>query len=482
MSRRAAVLACLASLALARAPPANAYSSLAGSCDHAGVVHGMDRIAPQPGTGGYTLKIGHPGVNVPGATVPVALSGDEAHKGFLVYAVLEDAVNDDARRAGKDAGKEKHVGSWDDAAMPDGAQTHPHCTHAATHDAFHNTGIVTDTLPFIVPMDLKPGARVTFKVTVVRDYETWFAFESEAYIVGDARGAGEGDITFESQSETTTTTHAPGTRARPKKRRAPGLGKAVEGGWRAPSHHTTTRENNDDKKTAAPTSVGGERGSLSVEGSLEGSSTTSAPSVSVGGRKVALGATKSPGTAPLADPLAISDQKRRRRNARLAHGLAMGLAWLFFAPSGALVARHGKASKTWFSTHKASGLVVTALTLVSAWYITRTRGWSTPWGKHGKTGGFVIILTLLQALGGYYRKRFPRSRWSAWHRITGVTAIFLGADNCLAGASMLLWMEVGYGGVLTAARVAVVTWIAVALALEVKRRNAAVARKRGRTA
>jgi hypothetical protein len=35
---------------------------------------------------------------------------------------------------------------------------------------------------------------------------------------------------------------------------------------------------------------------------------------------------------------------------------------------------------------------------------------------------------------------------------------------------------------LTGARVAVVTWIAIALALEVKRRNAAVARKRGRTA
>jgi len=485
MSRRAACLACLACLALARLAPANAYSSLAGSCDHAGVVHGMDQIAPQPGTGGYTLKIGHPGVNVPGATVPVALSGDEAHKGFLVYAVLEDArLNDDAKSAGKDAGKEEiRVGSWDDAAMPDGAQTHPHCAHAATHDAFHNTGIVTDTLPFIVPMDLNAGARLKFKVTVVRDYETWFAFESEAYVVGDARGAGEGDITFESQSETTTTTHAPGTRARPKKpkRRAPGLGKAVEGGWRAPSHHTTTRVNNDDKKTAAPTSVGGERGS-SVEGSLEGSSTTSAPSVSVGGRKVALGATKSPGTAPLADPLAISDQKRRRRNARLAHGLAMGIAWLFFAPSGALVARHGKASKTWFSTHKASGLVVTALTLVSAWYITRTRGWSTPWGKHGKTGGFVIILTLTQALGGYYRKRFPRSRWSAWHRITGVTAIFLGAYNCLAGASMLLWMEVGYGGVLVAARVAAAAWACAAVALELRKRGRGVARKRGRMA
>jgi hypothetical protein len=474
MSRRAACLACLACLALARLAPANAYSSLAGSCEHAGVVHGMDQIAPQPGTGGYTLKIGHPGVNVPGATVPVALSGDEAHKGFLVYAVLEDAVNDDAA-AGKDADKEMYVGSWDDAAMPDGAQTHPHCAHAATHDAFHNTGIVTDTLPFIVPMDLNAGARVTFKVTVVRDYETWFAFESDAFVVGDARGAGEGDVTFD---ETTTTTHAPGTRARPKQR-APGLGKAAEGGWRAPSR--TTREN-IARKTAAPTSVGGERGS-SVE-DHGGSSTTSAP-VSVGGRKVAAGATKSPGTAPLADPLADQSAisvKRRRRNARLAHGLAMGIAWLFFAPSGALVARHGKASKTWFSTHKASGLVVTALTLISAWYITRTRGWSTPWGKHGKTGGFVIILTLLQALGGYYRKRFPRSRWSAWHRITGVTAIFLGAYNCLAGASMLLWMEVGYGGVLVAARVAAAAWACAAVALELRKRGRGVARKRGRMA
>ena len=264
MSRRAACLACLACLALARLAPATAYSSLAGSCDHAGVVHGMDQIAPQPGTGGYTLKIGHPGVNVPGATVPVALSGDEAHKGFLVYAVLEDAVNDDAD-AGDVGSKELHVGSWDDAAMSDGAQTHPHCAHAATHDAFHNTGIVTDILPFIVPMDLKSGARVTFKVTVVRDYETWFAFESEAYVVGDARGAGDGDITFffsddatqeRSNPSETTTTHAPGTRARPrpkKNKRAPGLGKAVEGGWRAPSR--TTRED-EEGKTAAPTSVG----------------------------------------------------------------------------------------------------------------------------------------------------------------------------------------------------------------------------------
>jgi cytochrome bd-type quinol oxidase subunit 1 len=69
----------------------------------------------------------------------------------------------------------------------------------------------------------------------------------------------------------------------------------------------------------------------------------------------------------------------------------MAVAWLFFAPSGVLVARHGKASKTWFSTHRASGMAVAALTLLSAWYIISVRGWSTPWGKHGKTGGVILF-------------------------------------------------------------------------------------------
>ena len=71
-SRRAALLALLACLALARPAPANAYSSLAGSCDHAGVVHGMDRIAPQPGTGGYPRKLRPPRGDRPGAPRPLA--------------------------------------------------------------------------------------------------------------------------------------------------------------------------------------------------------------------------------------------------------------------------------------------------------------------------------------------------------------------------------------------------------------------------
>ena len=157
-------------------PGARAYSSLAGSCDHAGVFHGVDRVEPQAGEGGYDLRLGHPGVNVPGATVPVLLTGAEKHKGMLVFAVNQDET--------------ATLGAWDASEMPDGCQVHPHCSHAATHDAFHNTGIVDDAIPWIVPADLTPGTVVRFKITVVRDYETWYAFERE-FVVGSAAGAGD---------------------------------------------------------------------------------------------------------------------------------------------------------------------------------------------------------------------------------------------------------------------------------------------------
>ena len=195
-------------------PGARAYSSLAGSCDHAGVFHGVDRVEPQAGEGGYDLRLGHPGVNVPGATVPVLLTGAEKHKGMLVFAVNQEET--------------ATLGAWDASEMPDGCQVHPHCTHAATHDAFHNTGIVDDTLPWIVPADLTPGTVVRFKITVVRDYETWYAFERE-FVVGSAAGAGDPALKLSSSRS-----GAPGSK------RAPGMGKAVEGGWHAPGE--TARE------------------------------------------------------------------------------------------------------------------------------------------------------------------------------------------------------------------------------------------------
>ena len=102
----------------------HAYSSLAGSCEWKGVIHGMERIKPQEGNGGYTLRLGHPGVNVGGATVPIVLSGAEPFKGLLVYAT--------------DAAGKKPLGSWDVSSMPEGCQVHPQCAYAATHDSYHN--------------------------------------------------------------------------------------------------------------------------------------------------------------------------------------------------------------------------------------------------------------------------------------------------------------------------------------------------------
>lgn len=481
------VVVCLVSF-----PFVHGYSSLAGSCEHAGVVHGMDRIEAQEGNGGYILQLGSPGVNVGGATVPVVLSHDhdEVHKGFLVYAV--DVVKTESTK------KEFHLGSWDAALMPDGAQQHPHCTHAATHDAFHNTGLKRDILPWIVPVDLTQGSEVQFKVTVVKDYETWFAF-TQSFIVGSNEGGGVTGFTF---NEHETLTGAPGSKAA---KRAPGLGKAVEGGWQAPKTtetHAPGEDTSDEAKTdrklnSAPGSTKKpnkndlqqrRKASLGANKAKvqEGTNTK-------GGRKANAGAhTRDDKSSPsetkktvAADPLAVDSAaaiKQRRKNARLAHGFAMTVAWLFFAPVGSLVARHEKSAKTWFIIHRASGMLITLITLISAWYITYVRGFSTPWGKHGKTGFVVCVLVLLQAVGGTYRKKFPRTKWAKWHRVVGVVAVILGAYNCLAGASMVGWMEVEYAHLLSYARVLVIGWIVIASILEVKRRRTGVARKRGRTA
>ena len=213
-------------------------------------MHGFERVAPQPGDGGYTLALGHPGVNVPGATVPVVLTNADpavAHKGMLVFATTV------AMGGGDDP---TPLGSWDAAAMPDGCQIHPSCAYAATHDAFHNRGAVTDALPWIVPVDLAPGAVVTFKVTVVRDYDTWFAFE-RSFEVGSEAGAGSDDATRlakeSAAKESDGSPGAPGS----KKSRAPSLGKAVEGGWRAPKTNDADGSEGSDaaanQKTEAKT-------------------------------------------------------------------------------------------------------------------------------------------------------------------------------------------------------------------------------------
>jgi len=51
----------------------------------------------------------------------------------------------------------KPLGTWAADRMPDGCQKHPHCTYAATHDAYHNLGAVRNALPWIAPADLAVG-------------------------------------------------------------------------------------------------------------------------------------------------------------------------------------------------------------------------------------------------------------------------------------------------------------------------------------
>lgn len=458
--------ATFASAASVLPPGARAYSSLAGSCDHAGVFHGMDRIEPQAGEGGYDLRLGHPGVNVPGATVPVLLTGAEKHKGMLVFAVNQDET--------------ATLGSWDASKMPDGCQVHPHCAHAATHDAFHNTGIVDDALPWVVPADLAPGAVVRFKMTVVRDYETWYAFERE-FVVGSAAGAGDAAVKLSASSS-----GAPGSK------RAPGMGKAVEGGWRAPEN--TAPEDTDTAREGTTTAGDvAARTRSDSESEIKSKSASASDSrgapvatdLGVGARPVASGGRKADAggvSGSINVPASPEEARARRRFARLAHGSAMALCWLALAPSAAFVARHGKSSKSWFDAHRSAGMAAAVGTLASAWYITAERGWATPWGRHGKIGAFVCALVVAQAAGGQYRKRFPRAPWARWHRRVGGFVACVGAYNCTGGAAMLGWMETGMGGWYAVTCAIVVGWIVVAAAAESRRRARVHRLKLGRTA
>ena len=110
------------------------------------------------GAGGHALSLSHPGVNVPGATVTVTLSGESDYKGLLLFAEVNG----------------RPAGAWGDD-LPEGVQPHPHCKQTVTHDTYHVGGSARDAIPWIVPENLADGTEVVFKATVVRDYATWCA-------------------------------------------------------------------------------------------------------------------------------------------------------------------------------------------------------------------------------------------------------------------------------------------------------------------
>ena len=110
------------------------------------------------GDGGHALSLSHPGVNVPGATVTVTLSGETDYKGMLLFAEVDGRL----------------AGAWGDD-LPEGVQAHPHCKQTVTHDTYHVGGLTHDAIPWIVPENLADGTEVVFKATVVRDSATWCA-------------------------------------------------------------------------------------------------------------------------------------------------------------------------------------------------------------------------------------------------------------------------------------------------------------------
>ena len=117
------------------------------------------------------LSLSAPGVNVPGATVTVTLSGEEEYKGLLLFAHVKGLP----------------AGEWGDD-LPEGVQPHPHCKQTVTHDTYHVGGKLSDAIPWVVPEGLAAGTEVVFKATVVRDYSTWCVRRALAPVVAHAAG------------------------------------------------------------------------------------------------------------------------------------------------------------------------------------------------------------------------------------------------------------------------------------------------------
>ena len=94
-----------------------------------------------------------------------------------------------------------------------------------THTGEHTVGLTSDTVTWAAPPELEVGDEVIFMATVVRQYDTWFAFESEPFRVArvgahaaDLRKAGLANKGgAHAPGVHAPGTHAPGTHAAAKK-------------------------------------------------------------------------------------------------------------------------------------------------------------------------------------------------------------------------------------------------------------------------
>ena len=347
---------------------------------------GRDAIAR--GNGGHSLSLSHPGVNVPGATVSLTLSGQQRYKGLLLLAEVDGAL----------------VASWG-ADLPEGVQQHPHCKTGLTHDTLHVGGKLRDVVPFVVPEGLAPGSEVVFKATVVRDYATWcaapadllpmlawlltrhrllrFAFEQK-FVVGSEEGAGA----------------------------VPAL------------DDTPVGEIGDAGATVAQ--AAGKDGDAGSGGG------DAAPTVHI----------------PTVRESEIAAFTLRRRRLRILHAAMMIFSWLIAAPAGAIAARSFKhLGAMWFDAHRMfQGAAVAATMFGAAIALGILHPTLRNMGPHGKLGTVVITLTCFQPLNAVFRPGKTagktRAAWKRLHSFGGWFTILCGAGNCVIGA-MLMGLKEG---------------------------------------
>jgi hypothetical protein len=154
------------------------------------------------------------------------------------------------------------------------------------------------------------------------------------------------------------------------------------------------------------------------------------------------GGWRAPRTDDGVDARAETARARRLGVARLAHGSLMGFAWLILSPGASFAARYGrKFDPWWFRFHRAAQCAAVALSVVAAYVIIAARGWSKPWGAHGRYGAMVVGLAIAQAYAGYVRKSLPRADFRKWHRAIGIVTTVIATYNCITGASMLARLE-----------------------------------------
>jgi hypothetical protein len=409
-----------------------AYSSGAGSCDFDGVLHGLPSSKPQIITNedfGFTL--GSPGINVPGAVANVKISGKRKYKGFMVYAV--------------DAKTNRPIGKWLKKDVPERAQIHPMCSTHATHDISHSKdgGQMQDVLPWVVPVDVPES--VIFRVTVVEEYETWYAFEMK-YERGSARAGGVEGV--ELIEEDVRKMDKDGNKA-------PSLGAALSGGY-APTVRSDDDSGEGEEDTPREAFRKRQREQVlaakdpdgthykAKHGEMKEFHKSFHNKLAKGGENRDVYIADPKLKAKKASDRVSEETKalQRRTIGRVAHGACMFILWVVLAPASASIARYGKGNATgWFTVHKSLSAIVLYGTLFGIFGVLFLRGFSTPWGPHGTFGLKTLGLCVVQMTLGNIRNWIPRPIFRFFHRWLGVATILLGWYTCSLGARLLSNVE-----------------------------------------